>query len=207
MKYIKKYNEEFDWKKLNLFRKLNDKEKVKKWLIHITIAVVPSRRDDMNIEDYVINHDLTVDVDDGVDITYQKLKNIPIQFNIVNGGFCCYKNELTDFKGFPRIVKGSIDFSYNNISSFIGFPQSINSVHSKKVFSESNPIKEIIDCLEGPFDICKMINYINEYDVISGNNIFLDKYRECLELIGVPDDEIFLYEEDILDIKGYKIIE
>ena len=52
-----------------------------------------------------------------------------------------------------------------------------------------------------------MINYINEYDVISGNNIFLDKYRECLELIGVPDDEIFLYEEDILDIEGYKIIE
>lgn len=202
MKYIKKYNEEFDWKKLNPFRKLNEEEKVKKWL------------DNMNIKKYTINDNLTVDVDGDVSIVYQDLKSIPVKFNIVKGDFNCYKNELTDYKGFPRIIGGSSDFSFNKMNSFIGFPEKIGLDFSygyydnvKKIYSESNPIKEIIDCLEGPFDICKMINYINEYDVISGKNIFLDKYRECLELIGVPDDEIFLYEEDILDIKGYKIIE
>ena len=42
---------------------------------------------EMKIYNYVINEDLTVDVHSGVNIGYKSLKEIPIQFSLVDGDF------------------------------------------------------------------------------------------------------------------------
>lgn len=61
------------------------------------------------IKNYFINDDLSVDVINDVDLTYHSLKEtideIPIKFNIVEGYFICYCNNLSSLKGCPKIVK------------------------------------------------------------------------------------------------------
>lgn len=59
----------------------------------------------MGIKNYFINDDLSVDVINDVDITHHSLNEIPIQFNIVEGYFICYCNNLSSLKGCPKIVK------------------------------------------------------------------------------------------------------
>jgi hypothetical protein len=80
---------------------LNNREDIESWLKKY------------NIKNYTINDDLTVDVNGSVYISNTSLKEIPIQFNIVNGVFDCSHNELTSLKGCPKEVNGSF-YCYNN---------------------------------------------------------------------------------------------
>ena len=73
MKYIKGYK---------IFESNNDqffktKEEIEDWLKK------------MNIKQYTINRNLTVDVYDNVNISQKELKYIPIQFRIVTNDFYC----------------------------------------------------------------------------------------------------------------------
>ena len=80
---------------------LEDKVKIKKWL------------EEFEISQYTINDNLTVDVNDHVDISYCHLKKIPIQFGVINGSFNCSHNKLTTLKGAPFIVRGLFNCSFN----------------------------------------------------------------------------------------------
>ena len=70
------------------------REEVENWLIK------------MQIKNYVINEDLTVNVNESVDISYKKLVEIPVQFGIVKSHFHCNHNELTSLEGCPEVVNG-----------------------------------------------------------------------------------------------------
>jgi hypothetical protein len=63
--------------------------------------------DEMEIENYIINDDLTVDVNDDVNLVNKNLSYIPIKFGVINGGFYCSKNNLISLVGSPNIVKGN----------------------------------------------------------------------------------------------------
>ena len=88
MKYLNTYK---------LFESVSDSqffktyEETKNWL------------DDMDIENYTINDDLTIDVDgDGdVNLNNKKLEKIPVKFKSIGGYFDCYNNKLTSLKGSP----------------------------------------------------------------------------------------------------------
>lgn len=71
----------------------------------------------MNIKDYIINDDLSVDVMGDVDLSHKKLKSIPIQFNTVTGSFDCSYNELKNLNNSPRAVGGAFSCAVNKISS------------------------------------------------------------------------------------------
>lgn len=68
-----------------------------------------------------INDDLSVDALNGVDISSKGLKYIPLNFNIVKGGFYCNKNELISLEGSPKEV---FDFhaNHNKLTSLKGGP-------------------------------------------------------------------------------------
>ena len=89
-------------------KKYNKKEDIKNWL------------EDMNIRYYVINDDLTVDVNGNVNISYKYLINIPIpiQFGIVTGYFYCDYNELITLEGCPIEVKKRFTCSKNRLTIF-----------------------------------------------------------------------------------------
>jgi len=65
------------------------------------------------IKNYTINNDNSVDVNSDVDLWYEKLTSIPLNFNIVNGYFTCAENYLTSLKGCAVRV-GNEFYCYNN---------------------------------------------------------------------------------------------
>ena len=95
---------------INKFQVKNLKQEIKFWL------------DSMEIEDYTINEDLTVDVDGDVDLDNRNLIKIPIQFGIVKGNFDCSENQLKSLKGSPKECE-IFDCSFNNLESLKGCPK------------------------------------------------------------------------------------
>ena len=89
------------------------REEVENWLIL------------MGVENYIINEDLTVDVNGDVDISCKKLKKMPINFSVINGNFDCSYNELTDLKDCPKEIRGYFNCGSNYLTSLEGFPKEI----------------------------------------------------------------------------------
>ena len=77
------------------------------------------------IQNYTINPDGSIDVDDDVRLHNMGLTKLPLDFNIVHGHFYCYKNELTSLKGSPKKVGGNFYCSYNILTSLKGSPESV----------------------------------------------------------------------------------
>ena len=75
-----------------------------------------------NITNYVINSDLSIDVDGDVVISNMFLTKIPIRFNKVNGDFNCSYNNLTDLENSPKYVNGFFNCSFNKIKSLENAP-------------------------------------------------------------------------------------
>jgi hypothetical protein len=84
---------------------LKSKEEIKKWL------------DNYKIKNYTINNDLTIDVNDNVNLRDKKLTNIPIKFNIVTGNFWCSNNKITSLEFAPKEVGGSFRCNMNKITT------------------------------------------------------------------------------------------
>ena len=71
----------------------------------------------MNIENYVINDDLSVDVDGNVNISYRQLTKIPVKFGSVSGRFSCYSNNLSSLEHCPSFVGGNFSCHNNMLTS------------------------------------------------------------------------------------------
>ncbi len=95
---------------------LQTKEEIEIWL------------NQMEIIDYTINDDLTVDVDGNVDLKVKGLHEIPIQFGIVNGNFSLWNNKLMSLKGCPTIVNGYFDCCNNKLKSLQYCPKEISDI-------------------------------------------------------------------------------
>ena len=81
----------------------------------------------MNIKNYTINSDLTVDVNDGVDISDRDLTFIPVKFNVVRGTFNCSYNKLTTLIGSPYKIGNKFICNANPFKSLIGSPKEIDN--------------------------------------------------------------------------------
>ncbi len=78
---------------MSFFKNINvgEYQRIKFWL------------DEMDIENYTINDDLTVDIRGNVDLFGKDLTHIPIQFGTVSGWFDVKCNpRLTSLDGFPK---------------------------------------------------------------------------------------------------------
>jgi hypothetical protein len=72
-----------------------------------------------------INKDLSVDAFQSVDISDRCLREIPVQFNIVNSYFDCADNKLTSLKGAPKEVNGDFYCTRNRLTSLEGGPTEV----------------------------------------------------------------------------------
>jgi len=113
---------------------LKNKQEIEDWL------------NEMEIKNFIINDDLTVDVDDDVNISKENLTEIPVQFNKINGyfncsgnknlkslkgcpqigitNFHCYRCDLRDLKGVPKEIDGRFNCGGNEkLKSLKGCPQ------------------------------------------------------------------------------------
>jgi hypothetical protein len=92
------------------------------------IVLIEKWLDEMEINNYVINDDLTIDVDGPVYLNYKNLVKFPdyIQFGKVNGYFDCRLNNLTNLRGSPITVYGSYSCDNNKLNSLEGCPKKVN---------------------------------------------------------------------------------
>lgn len=84
--------------------------------------------DEMDIQNYTINDNLKVDVNNHVFLQDKKLQKIPVKFGVVQGNFEISNNLLTDLTNSPDIVKMEFDCSHNyKLRSLNGSPQEVGS--------------------------------------------------------------------------------
>src|SRR3990167_4203513 len=113
---------------------LKTKEAIKTWL------------DEMGIENYTINKNLTVDVNGSVTLSNKNLKKIPVQFGKVGESFYCHSNQLTSLNGAPQKVGESFYCDNNQLTSLNGAPKKVGgtfSCHSNQLTSLEGAPQEV----------------------------------------------------------------
>ena len=119
-----------------------------------------------DIENYTINEDGSIDVDGDVYLSYEKLTELPLNFNYVSRYFECDNNELTTLKGSPKQVGGSFICNYNNLTTLEYGPEEVfgyyDCNHNKLTSLKGSPnmIGDWFDC----------------------------KFNEIVDLYGLPDE-------------------
>jgi hypothetical protein len=91
-----------------------------------------------NITNWTLNPDGTVDVNDSVDLSRQKLSKLPLKFGRVTGDFLCHNNELTSLEGCPTEIGGGFWCDNNLLTSLEGCPTEIGGsfwCHNNKLTS------------------------------------------------------------------------
>ena len=138
---------------------------------------------ELDLYNYHVNEDGTVDVDGTVVIYNKKITQIPINFGVVGGDFFIKDTFITSLKGAPRIVGGDFVCSDNHLVSLIGGPQEVggyyNCVNNHLVTLEGAPkiIKKDFQC------------YVNQLRTLE----------------GAPDEvhgEFFAYENALRTLSG-----
>lgn len=116
--------------KENIFNmaKLTSKEAIKAWLSSVGIT-----------SSYTINNDLSIDMDNDVDLYQCNLTEIPVVFERVNGNFDCSHNALTSLDFLPKEIMGDLEISHNQLKNLKGISSSI----SKNLFCNSNPLETL----------------------------------------------------------------
>ena len=177
MKYLKKYKVY----ESNQFFKTY--EYIKNWL------------DDMDIDNYTINDDLTIDVDGDVDLNNKKLEKIPVKFKSIGGYFDCGSNQLTSLKGSPDSVGKDFYCRDNQLTSLEGCPESVGG----SFYCDHNPIEEIYSL----FGNKECIKWLNEYNVIKGDKIDLEGFKDVIYIMDM--EHTFDYKK-LYKLKNYKVI-
>ena len=155
-----------------------------------------------NIENYTINPDGSIDVNDVVNLWNIGLTKLPLKFNKINGNFSCsynklatlegspkevnsdfrcYNNKLTSFEFAPKIIRGSFYCYNNNIKSFEYFPSYVKD----GFYCWNNPIFEVWKLFE---DWTK-IYLLNDFDIFRDEDtdtpsILMNRLNDFLLTIG-----------------------
>ncbi len=86
---------------------------------------IESLLEELEIDDYRINKDLSVDVNGDVHLEEMGLTKIPIKFRIVKGDFSISGNKITSLEGCPIKVQGDFECNANPIESLKGCPENV----------------------------------------------------------------------------------
>ena len=105
---------------------------------------------------------------------------------IIGSDFHCGENLLTSLVDGPKSVNGFYSFSNNHIYELTGFCEHFDG----EVFFHNNPVEEVLDLFGETGDkLGKVIDLLNELDVIRQNEIVLDRLIDCGYQFGleIPD--------------------
>jgi hypothetical protein len=122
--------------------------------------------------------------------------------------FICSNNQLTSLEGCPESIGGDFYCHGNQITDFRGVPEFFEGLF----YCEGNPIEEIyklfihedkhitdLNLLFGLDGLSKCIKWINEFDVIQGNKVIMDRLEEVFHQLEmeIPENITFKHYEII----------
>lgn len=151
--------------------------------------------DEYKIDDYIINDDLSIDVNGDVWLAHLKKYHIPINFNIVKGYFNCYDSKLITLEGAPKEVGDYFSCGSNKLTSLEYSPIYVGN-HYSCDNNELYSLKGIPNKIYGHFNCevnnLKSLEYFPtvKHDIVLDTNpiyhivrIFIhkDNYKELLE--------------------------
>lgn len=115
---------------------------------------------------------------------------------IIGSDFHCGENLLTSLVDGPKSVNGFYSFSNNQIYELVGFCENFDG----EIFFHNNPVEEVLNIFGETGDkLGKVIDLLNELDVIRQNEIVLDRLIDCGYNFGI---EI----PDTITFKNYTLI-
>ena len=172
--------------------------------------------DKYKVVDYVINEDLSVDINGDVDLDGYELREIGVKFRVVSGDFNCYNNKLDTLRGCPERVGGSFHCTNNILTSLEYCPKYIGG----DFFCYNNNLELLIHgpvTVGGIFDCAdnQLISLEGCLDKVLGDfdcaNNLLESFEYCPLVVGdfsgqfnkLAEDEIFLYDCTSEQIRQY----
>ena len=190
---------------------------LKKWRLFENHADIHRVCKEYGIENYTINSDGSIDVNDDVYLFRKNLTELPLKFNRVTGGFYCNNNQLTSLEGSP-LSTGSFRCYNNKLTSLEGAPKSIigdfscwnNQLTSLDhlpevsgdIYMGNNPVYSIVkDWINKPEERWEKWEYFQDLSIIQEDKVILPRLEEFHEVmdISMPDlEEVKKY---------YKIVE
>jgi hypothetical protein len=187
MKYLRKFNEEV-------------KEKsIEDWC------------NDLNIFNYEINDDTSVDVNNNVSIDSDMIKitKFPLKFNNIYGYFSCCHNKLKTLKGSPIKVGSYFQCFWNNITSIIDGPKEVGWDYS----CGSNNLLSLVGSpkyITGKFEC-----YDNKLTTLEGAPIeissnFSCSYNKLTTLEGAPQKiggHLICRDNKLISLEGCPLME
>ena len=174
---------------------LQTKEEIENWLNQYAI------------EKYTINDNLTVDVNESVDISFKSLTKIPIKFNKIKGSFDCSNNKLTSLKGCPEFLSNYFKCSTNKLESLEYSPEEVGGYYDCHENSELTSLKYSPNKVVGSFYChrCKLTSLEHCPKIING--IFRCGYNELETLEYFPIECYpFISNNPIKTLKGLENI-
>jgi len=167
--------------------------------------------DKYKITDYIINEDLTIDVNGDVLLSGKNFKKLPLKFNKVSGDFYCAHNSLTSLEGAPKIILKDFSCVSNELTSLKYCPKYVGGNFSctdnfiTSLDSHPEYVGKIFYCSNNPIghiyrNIIKSLDNIelfNEFKIIIGNNLYLsrlDDYIKTNNILNINKDGIQYYK-------------
>lgn len=139
----------------------------------------------IQIGNYEINSNGTIDVEGDVWINHQRIKQLPLAFGRVNGEFDCSNNRLTTLRGAPYYVGRTFDCGYNRLKTLEFAPKIVNE-------NFSCPCNSLISLMGCPVEIAEMFDCSNNYlttlklgPSLVGTDYYADN-NDLVNLIGSP---------------------
>jgi len=110
------------------------------------------------------------------------------------GGFNCSRNNLISLDFCPQSA-GVFNFDGNQLKDLYGFPEFFDG---SNITYEGNPVSEILDLFKND-RINKVINFLNEYDVIQqdGKVVVLDRLEEVFHTLNMKIPKINLKNYEV----------
>jgi hypothetical protein len=127
------------------------------------------------INNYFINPDGSIDVDDNIKLQEMDLTEIPLIFNKVSGNFNCFNNKLTSLVGSPKHVGGDFYCYDNPLVSLVGCPETIIG----SCYISGTPLHNLVGCplyVGGTFsfDVSMHSTFSGNTDIEINDDIYLN---------------------------------
>jgi hypothetical protein len=149
--------------------------------------------------------------------SYNQLTTLSGAPESVGGNFYCVNNKLTTLEGAPKSVGVTFNCNSNQLTTLSGAPAvggdfhcNYNKLVDLKGFPEyydgdfscyNNPVSEILDLFVSKVGdkLGSIIDIINDYDVIRGNKVILDRLEEVYYQLGMtPPENIELTNYEVI---------